>query len=62
MCEEYGRLRMDPRNLERKDLDISNGPDERIKALNKSIRKGNEPVSRISPLVGKQKNQYPNKW
>lgn len=39
--------------IERKDLDISKVSDERIKELNKSIEKGNQPAGKLSPLVGR---------
>lgn len=43
------------RTVEKKDLDISNIPDERVKAFNKSIAEGNKPARKISPMVGMRK-------
>ena len=43
------------RYINRSDLDISNIPDNRIIALNKSIEEGCRSVGKLSPLVGKKK-------
>lgn len=43
------------RTVEKKDLDISNIPDERVKAFNKSTAEGNKPAGKISPMVGMRK-------
>ena len=43
------------RTIEKKDLDISNIPDARIKEFNRSITKGEKPAGKISPLVGMRK-------
>lgn len=43
------------RTIEKKDLDLSRIPDDRINAINRSIAKGKKPSGKISPLVGARK-------